>query len=217
MPRNARSRHSTDSRPSFNRFGFALAVSALAHGLLLSAPPRGLPWRGWVSYPATAPMTVRLQPLPVQVPVVAIIPAQDSRRALSATRRPTERAKRPADGESTYGAPQPASEAPELSFAPDTRYYPVRELDTYPWPLAPLELDRIAGEPGGEVRLEMLIDERGIVQEIVFVQHARSGQAEEALRAALAATHFMPGRKDGRAVKSRLTLRLDLAPVDGVR
>jgi len=162
-------------------------------------------------------MTVRLQPLPVQVPVVAVIPAQDSRQALSATPRPAARAERPPDGESSYGAPQPASEAPELSFAPDTRYYPARDLDSYPWPLAPLELGRLAGERGGEVRLEMLIDERGIVQEVVFVQPTRSGQAEEELRAALAATHFMPSRKDGHAIKSRLMLRLDLAPAVGVR
>jgi hypothetical protein len=99
----------------------------------------------------------------------------------------------------------------------DPHYYSARDLDSYPWPLAPLELDRLPEHPGGPVRLEMLIDEKGVVQEVEFVQPARPGPAEEGLRAALAASHFMPGRKDGRAVKSRVTLRLDLAPADGRR
>lgn len=210
MPGVVRSNQASASRPSFTRLGIALTASVVAHGLLLSAPPRGLPWRGWASYPATAPMTVRLQPLLVQVPVVAVIPAQDSRQRLSATRRPTERAGRPAEGESSYGAPQPASETPELSLAPDTRYYSARDLDSYPWPLAPLQLEHLAEARTGELRLELLIDEVGVVQEVVFVQPARPGEVEERLRTALVATHFMPGRKEGRPVKSRLVMGIIL-------
>lgn len=217
MLRTHRSPRPLASRPSFTRFRFALAASVLAHGLLLSGPPRDYSWRGRASSPPTVPITVRLQLPSAEVAEVAVVPAQDSRQALSVPRRPKERAKSLPDGESSYGTLQPFPEAPEKSIAPDPRYYPARDLDSYPWPLAPLEFDRRAESGGGEVRLELLIDEKGVVREVVFVQPARPGPGEEGLRAALAATHFMPGRKDGRAVKSRVTLRLDLATADGRR
>jgi len=215
MLRTDRSRQASASRPSFSRFGLALAASALVHGLLLSGPPRAFSWRGWASSPAIVPMTVRLQPPSVQVAEVAVVPAPGSRPAPVAAPRPAARTKSLPDEHAAPRPVQSAAEASALPFVPDPHYYPARDLDSYPWPLAPLELDRLPEHPGGQVRLEMLIDEKGVVQEVVFVQPARPGPAEEGLRAALAATHFMPGRRDGRAVKSRVTLRLDFATADG--
>jgi hypothetical protein len=100
-------------------------------------------------------------------------------------------------------------EAPALPPAPDPHYYPARDLDTYPRPLTPLRLDRPTGELSGEVRLEILIDEYGVVRDVVLVQPARSRGSEEGLRATLAATPFMPARRHGRPVRSRILLSLN--------
>jgi len=143
-------------------------------------------------------MTVRLVPLPVPLPEAPVVPYAGPRRI------------EPAAQPSEARAAQPAAVTSALPLAPDPHYYPARDLDSYPWPLAPLPLDRPAGERVGTVRLEMMIDETGIVRDVVFVQPARPGQAEEGLRAALAATHFMPARKDGRAVRSRITLSVKM-------
>jgi len=169
-------------------------------------------------------MTVRLQPPPAEVPELAIVPKEWGQTRLSEPGQMKQKIESdpilPRAQPDEHAAPRPvqsAAEASALPLVPDPRYYPARDLDSYPWPLAPLELDRLPENPGGQVRLEMLIDEKGVVQEVVFVQPARPGSAEQGLRAALAATHFMPGRRDGRAVKSRVTLRLEFATADGRR
>jgi hypothetical protein len=92
--------------------------------------------------------------------------------------------------------------------APDPHYYAARDLDTYPWPLAPLPLEHLAGVRSGEVRLELLIDELGVVREVLSVGRARPDLEDEELRAALTAAQFVPARKDGRAVKARVWMSI---------
>jgi protein TonB len=104
-----------------------------------------------------------------------------------------------------------------LPQAPDPSYYTAGDLDRYPKPLAPLQIKRAAGDGAGEVRLEVLIDERGIVQEMIFAGPAAPARVEEALRATLAATRFLPAQKDGRAVRSRIVLSVGFDPKDGER
>ena len=96
-----------------------------------------------------------------------------------------------------------------LPHAPDPIYYPARDLDDYPRPLAPLRIGRPARASAGEVRLELLIDEYGVVRDVVLAGPAQPGGAEVELRATLAATPFMPARKDGRPVRSRILLSLN--------
>jgi hypothetical protein len=67
------------------------------------------------------------------------------------------------------------------------------------------------------VLLEILVDERGVVQDVISARPAERSRADEELRAMLAATPFLPARKDGRLVKSRLVLRVRLDPEDGKR
>jgi hypothetical protein len=76
-----------------------------------------------------------------------------------------------------------------------------------------LELDRIADGVAapGRVAVTLQIDERGTVNNIAFDGPATPDTLKEGLRAALAATQFLPARKDGRAVRSRLTLSVDFA------
>lgn len=111
----------------------------------------------------------------------------------------------------------PAPRRPEGSPAPDSRYYLAQELDSYPGPLSPLRFGRPAGGSPEDVLLEILIDERGIVRDVIFTRPAQPGQAEEELRALLVATRFLPARRDGRVVRSRLTLRVKLEPKDSER
>lgn len=123
-------------------------------------------------------------------------------------------------GRNRFPASDPASQ--RIEFDPafpafDSRYYLAQELDSYPRPLAPLHLGGPAGGGAAEVLLEILVDERGVVQDVILGPPSQSGRANEELRAVLAATHFMPARKDGRAVRSRLTLRVKIDRVDGER
>ena len=108
-------------------------------------------------------------------------------------------------------AAQTGTEVVALPQAADPSYYTARDLDSYPRPLAPFRIDRAAGDRAGEVRLEILIDERGVVQDIAIAGPAAPARVEEELRAALAATRFLPAQKDGRAVRSRIVLSVSFA------
>ena len=88
---------------------------------------------------------------------------------------------------------------------PDPTYYPSQELDDYPRPLTPLRIDLPPGS-SSEMRLELLIDEHGVVRNITFSSSTDPGGVHEALRGTLMATVFIPAIKDGRAVKSRIVL-----------
>ena len=80
-----------------------------------------------------------------------------------------------------------------------------------------MRFGRPAGGSPEDVLLEILIDERGIVRDVIFTRPVQPGQAEEELRALLVATRFLPARRDGRVVRSRLTLRVKLEPKDSER
>jgi len=103
-----------------------------------------------------------------------------------------------------------ATEAISLPVPSDPKYYLARELDDYPRPLAPLRIDPPPGSFAGEVRLELLIDEHGVVRDITFSGIAGPGEMHDALRGTLMAMLFIPAIKDGRAVKSRVVLSVSL-------
>ncbi|MBI2295273.1 MAG: energy transducer TonB [Betaproteobacteria bacterium] len=113
---------------------------------------------------------------------------------------------------------QPAQDTatpPALPQVPDPTYYSARELDSYPRPVAPLRLDYPsgAGRDGapGRAQFSLYIDEHGVVNQVSVVETALPGNVEDELRAALAATRFIPARKDGRPVKSRILLSISFA------
>jgi len=101
---------------------------------------------------------------------------------------------------------------PEVS---DPTYYSARELDSYPRPVAPLNFGHTAGTTPdgvpGRAQLLLQINEHGTVDRVSIVETALPGDLEDELRAMLAATRFVPARKDGRPVKSRVLLRIDFA------
>ncbi|HEY7743555.1 MAG TPA: hypothetical protein VIA19_10965 [Burkholderiales bacterium] len=103
-----------------------------------------------------------------------------------------------------------AAKSLTLPPAPDSRYYPAHDLDTYPRPIAPLQLDVLREGRTSEVRFELLIDEAGVVRDVIFFELSRPGALEDGLRAVLIAARFQPALKDGRAVRSRLVLSIGL-------
>ena len=192
------------------RLWFALALSALAHWALLAAPfvePRR---SGATPSAIDAPMTVRFAPPPGAVPdTPAVTDAAESRMPGPAAGN----GGRAGSGRPATVVAPPGADAPVAVRVPDPTYYPARELDAYPHLARPLELERLPG--AGSIRLLLLIDEHGIVNDISLVEAGAVGRLDQALRTALAATRFVPARKDGRDVKSRVLLSVGPGPRSG--
>ena len=161
---------------TYDRLWIALAGSTLLHFVGASTLVSKPFLEGARGNGASIPITVRLERVPVAPAVTASAQLQ---------RRPGSRL-------------EPARVLP----APvDPTVYTAGELDSLPVPVTPLDL--ASTDP---VRLELVIDEQGTVR-MVSIIGARAGLLREnELRAALAATAFVPARKDGRAVKSRIVL-----------
>jgi len=185
----------------------ALATSAIAHLILVQSLIYDVPQRSARMSDATS-ITVHLEPLAEPVipnagPAASALPAKP--RALAEIRN--------AEARGTGVRPeQEAGTALALPLAPDPTYYSARDLDVYPRPSVPLDLDRYARGSAGRLRLALLIDEVGIVKEIAVIDSGPAGRLQEELRSALATTRFFPGQKDGRAVKSRVQLSVSLDP-----
>jgi len=106
----------------------------------------------------------------------------------------------------------------EISTAslPDPVHYAARDLDVYPQPLNRIEpvypQTALAGEIGGWVTLLLLIDESGRVTEVSVVDTSPQDVFEESALRALAATAYSPAQRDGRAVRSRILVKVDYVP-----
>ena len=98
----------------------------------------------------------------------------------------------------------------------DPVYYSARELDVYPAPLAPLQFEypaHLAGARiGGDVLARLMVDEAGTVDQVAVIAAEPPGYFEEHARAKLASARFTPGRREGRAVKSQVTVRISFDP-----
>lgn len=202
---------------SARRFAFALAASAAVHlflaGILAPDAPRsGAPQ-------AMAPIHARLE-LDTGPAMARALSLPDS-DAPHATRKDKQHApvagKRGQPASSVERTPpaQDATASLAVPHIPDPTYYSARELDAYPRPTSPLGFDypeRAAhGSIGGRVLVQLLIDEYGTVREVSVVEAEPAGYFEDAARSVLAAARFLPGMKDGRAVKSRLLLSVRFA------
>jgi len=184
------------------RLRFALALSALAHWALLATPFIETRRPGAAPSAIDAPMTVRFAPPLGAVP--------DSPAATDAVESrlpgpPTSNSGRAGSHylPATEVAP-PHAEAPVVLRILDPNYYSARELDAYPHPARPLELERLSG--AGSIRVQLLIDEHGVVTDLSLIEAGTASRLDDALRTALAAARFIPARKDGRAVRSRIVL-----------
>jgi TonB family protein len=110
--------------------------------------------------------------------------------------------------QSGSGANHAATALPGVVAAP--RYLPVDELDERPQirshvePAFPLD----ANAPAGRVVLRLLIGETGAVDKAVVVRADPPGPFEVAAVEAFKPARFSPGRKNGVAVRSALTMEL---------
>jgi protein TonB len=101
----------------------------------------------------------------------------------------------------------------EVPFARDPTYYPAKQLDVYPRPVAQIRLDypasAVAARVDGRLMVLLLIDEFGAVTDASVVESRPEGFFEEATLEVLRAARFTPGEKLGRAVKSRVLLQIN--------
>ena len=103
----------------------------------------------------------------------------------------------------------PALEVPLLE---DPTWYPAKQVDVHPTalhPIKPVYPDE-GGEKGveGNVVLLLLIDEAGAVKEATVMEANPEGIFEESALAAFREARFAPAQKNGRAVKSRVLIRV---------
>ena len=106
---------------------------------------------------------------------------------------------------------------PEFFFGlPDPVHYPAKDLDVYPHPLNRIEPAyppiALTAEIAGSVTLLILIDEFGRVTEASVVEASPPDMFEESARRAVAASAYAPAQKSGRAVRSRILVKVDYDP-----
>ncbi|MBI2509518.1 MAG: energy transducer TonB [Betaproteobacteria bacterium] len=206
--------HPVESRlgPARRRSAAAFALSALLHlslagSLVVDATPSGR------APPAVvASLHVRLEgvpPPPVPEPAPLPVVSRPSRAAA------VTRSIGPAKDEANPGD---AAVSIALRELPDPVYYPARELDSYPRPVAPLDFGRPAGIASdgmpGKAQLMLQINEHGTVDRVSIVELEPRGRFGDELRAALLRTQFLPALRGGRPVKSRILLSISF-PVTG--
>jgi hypothetical protein len=171
----------------------ALAGSALLH--LLGASTMDA---------ETLPGNARNHPRPIIVRLESPWGPRERPEPAVQEHRTSTRGARMEGADTARAAPAMPTVAPGALVAPtraDPTVYTARDLDSLPVPVLPLEISRLP-LASTAIRVELVIDEHGTVNEITI-----SGAIPEPeLRAAIAATAFVPARKDGRAVRSRIVL-----------
>lgn len=114
----------------------------------------------------------------------------------------------------SVAAEPPASPLPalEMPLLEDPTWYPAKLVDVHP---VALNLIKPAyPEKGvelgvdGKVVLLLLIDEAGVVKEVSVAEAEPEGIFEESALAAFRNARFAPAQKSGRAVKSRVLIRV---------
>lgn len=167
------------------RFRLALGLSVAAHVVLLAGS-----WGG-----ATAPQT----PLQARldVPTAVMAGAVFAEEPVAATMPASPETLRSGNDRRSLMLPAAAEPGSDTAGA-DTRFYLARELDRYPE--AP-ELRQLAAV--AHVRVWVGIDQQG---RVVDVAAADPGHPVAAVGERLRAIRFVPARKDGRPVKSRVLM-----------
>jgi periplasmic protein TonB len=106
--------------------------------------------------------------------------------------------------------PRASRAGPAREVVSDPHYYAARDLDVYPVPrtrLALGTLEALGASTAGHARLELHIDEAGVVRRVDVID-ALSGLAAEAARLAFASARFVAARKDGQPVRSRIVVEV---------
>ena len=103
----------------------------------------------------------------------------------------------------------------EIPIAVDLNYYEARELDQTPRGQIPEPV--LPDTVSGRVRFQIKIEETGQVSDVEVLEVDTPDRfdrsALESAQAALRATHFTPGIKNGRPVRARMIYELTINPV----
>jgi protein TonB len=136
--------------------------------------------------------------------------------AAMAEKKPEE--PKPSEEKSVLPPPIPVEPAPtllptlEIPLLEDPTWYPAKQVDVHPAALSLIQpgYPEKAAEQGveGHVVLLLLIDEVGVVKEATVAEANPEGIFEESALAAFREVRFAPAQKNGRAVKSRVLIRV---------
>jgi protein TonB len=106
----------------------------------------------------------------------------------------------------------------DIPLITDSTWYQARQLDVFPRALSavrPAYPELGTQVPlNGEVTFELLIDESGRVHAADVVGAVPEGYFEGAAVAAFREARFVPGQKDGHAVRSRVVVKVTFSPDD---
>jgi protein TonB len=193
-------------RASARRLLIALIASVLFHFLIVSG------WRGSGGSRIEGQMPALQARLEVPDIAVADSPADPQSTPIPSSASAalqTGRAGRPVTVES--GHPRVMSrETIATADGSEARFYLARELDRYPVPLVPIRPVRHGDRLAGSVRVWVSIDHIGRVVDVAVADPESAGLYEMSVRDLVLAARFDPARKDGRPVKSRLLLMLEI-------
>ena len=197
---------------AMDRFALALAASLALHlALILGVQIKATQQSG----KAQSAMEVRIARQTGEVSSVALSNGESSVVQVANESETVE----PAHDQQEVPPPaMPASPAIEqaspllptldVPLIEDPTWYPAKQVDVHPTAL--YEIKPVYPEQGveGNVVLLLLIDEAGAVKEASVVEANPEGIFEESALAAFREAHFAPAQKNGRAVKSRLLIRV---------
>lgn len=186
------------------------------------------------------PAAVAVTPVPLVTPMLeAETGAPTKGEALAADRQPLEA--RPVASEAagppvetSISAASTANEAPAIDTvvqaaareaaeaaaraALEAKMAPYRGsgLEPGPVPLGDIdpEYPEAAGKRKGIVRLTLLVNEEGIVDEAIVVYSRPAAMFDEAAVKAFSQARFSPGKFMGIPVKSRLTVEVEFTPIN---
>ncbi len=106
----------------------------------------------------------------------------------------------------------PLLPALDIPLIEDPTWYPAKQVDVHPSALAPIKPaypDQAAAQGvEGSVVLLLLVDQAGAVKEASVAEANPEGVFEESALAAFRDARFAPAQKNGRAVKSRVLIRV---------
>ena len=194
------------------RLATALVASALVHlfvsSMMMTGAARRVNLRSVSSVSEPRTLAVRLV-----VPEAEIANSQAIVERQNPSGAPTVKAKAaPALVVSRPGANRDAAGSAPVDMA-DSTYYGARQLDAYPALVSVLDLPQAAQRNAegseGYVLLLVMIDATGVVEDVSVVETQVSDIVNERAIAALRSARFSPALRSGRAVKSRLFIRID--------
>jgi TonB family protein len=205
---------------------WAVAASAAVHLWIVDRVPLNA-WRAPAQFPAPM-LEARLESIGAPpessetARSTADIPGAEPLPATAAFRSGPRPAKPPTENR---GNAQPRTVVDEtrredaqrsVPARVDSVYYSARELDVYPSPAIPLRFSYpshvVPAGPLGSVLLSVKVDEAGKVDQAAVIAADPPGFFEEHTLAVLNAARFSPGRREGRPVKSQVTVRVDYDP-----